>query len=131
MKVGIVTLGCDKNTVDSERYLAQLAAYGAESVTDLSEAELILVNTCGFIDAAKRESIDAIIEAAEFKRSGKCRAVVAIGCMVERHRSELEDALPEVDLFVGTSEVDGLPTALEERGWLDGEVLAHPGVRVY
>jgi ribosomal protein S12 methylthiotransferase len=131
MKVGIVTLGCDKNTVDSERYLAQLTAYGAESVTELSEAEIILVNTCGFIDAAKRESIDAIVEAGELKKLGKCKAVVAIGCMVERHRSELEDALPEVDIFLGTSEVDQLPAALEERGWLQGEVLAHPGIRIY
>ena len=67
MKVALVTLGCDKNTVDSERYLAQLLDHGAEQVTDASIAELIIVNTCGFIDAAKRESIDAIVEAGRMK----------------------------------------------------------------
>ena len=67
MKVGFITLGCDKNTVDSERYLAELADHGAEYTTDLAEAEVIIVNTCGFIDAAKKESIDAIVEAARYQ----------------------------------------------------------------
>jgi len=78
MKVGIITLGCDKNTVDSERYLAQLSDYSAEYTADLSEAEVIIVNTCGFIDAAKKESIDAMIEASRFKTKGRCQAVVAV-----------------------------------------------------
>ena len=89
MKVGVVTLGCDKNTVDSERYLARLGAYGAEQADSLDEAEIIVVNTCGFIDAAKAESIDAIVNAARYKTAGSCRALVAIGCMIERHRAEL------------------------------------------
>lgn len=132
MKVGFVTLGCDKNTVDSERYLARLAGYGAELTHNLEEAELILVNTCGFIDAAKKESIDAIVEAGNMKREGNCRAVVALGCMVERHKSELEAALPEVDLFLGASEGDRLVPELEARGLLGAEDLAnHPGVRVF
>src|SRR3979490_3148686 len=67
VKVGIITLGCDKNTVDSERYLAQLSDYSAEYTADLAEAEVIIVNTCGFIDAAKQESIDAMVEGARFK----------------------------------------------------------------
>ena len=131
MKVGLVTLGCDKNTVDSERYLAELVAHGAEPTTELAEAEVILVNTCGFIDAAKAESIGALLDAGRLKSEGACRAVVAVGCMVQRHKGELEAELPEVDIFLGASEVDRLIPALEERGLLDEEATAHPGVRVY
>ncbi|MGI8618867.1 MAG: 30S ribosomal protein S12 methylthiotransferase RimO [Gemmatimonadaceae bacterium] len=131
MKVGVVTLGCDKNTVDSERYMARLGAYGAEQAESLDDAEIILVNTCGFIDAAKAESIDAIVNAARYKTEGSCRALVAIGCMIERHRAELESELPEVDLFLGTSDADRLVPELEARGVLGAEVLAHPGVRQY
>ncbi|MDQ6737644.1 MAG: 30S ribosomal protein S12 methylthiotransferase RimO [Gemmatimonadota bacterium] len=132
MKVGLVTLGCDKNTVDSERYLAQLAAYGGEMTDNLAEAEVIIVNTCGFIDAAKKESLDALVEAGEFKTSGVCSTVVAVGCMVERHKGELVDALPEVDLFLGASETDRLVEELASRGVLSGErLLEHPGVRLY
>jgi ribosomal protein S12 methylthiotransferase len=132
MKVGLITLGCDKNTVDSERYLAQLSDFSAEYTADLSDADLIIVNTCGFIDAAKKESIDAMIEAARFKIDGRCQAVVAVGCMIERHKQELTDALPEVDLFLGSSEMQRLVPELTERGLLDtrSETL-HPGVRVY
>ena len=132
MKVGIITLGCDKNTVDSERYLAQLSDFSAEYTADLAEAEVIIVNTCGFIDAAKKESIDAMIEAARFKTTGRCQAVVAVGCMIERHKDELVDALPEVDLFLGSSEMRRLVPELSERGLLgeaSGEL--HPGVRIY
>ena len=131
MKVGVVTLGCDKNTVDSERYLARLGAYGAVQAERLDDAEIILVNTCGFIDAAKAESIDAIVDAARYKTEGACRALVAIGCMIERHRAELEAEMPEVDLFLGTSDADRLVPELEARGVLGAEVLAHPGVRQY
>jgi ribosomal protein S12 methylthiotransferase len=131
VKVGIVTLGCDKNTVDSERYLARLAGYGAEPTGDLAEAEVILVNTCGFIDAAKRESIDALVEAGRLKEEGSCRALVAVGCMVERHKAELAAELPEVDLFLGASEVDRLVPELEERGLLGAPVEVHPGDRIF
>ena len=132
MKVGVITLGCDKNTVDSERYIAELADYQGELTADLDEADVIIVNTCGFIDAAKRESIDAIVDAAGHKQSGRCKAVVAVGCMVERHRAELQTELPEVDLFLGASDADRLVPELIERGFLsaDSEIL-HPGVRVY
>ena len=131
LKVGLVTLGCDKNTVDSERYLADLLAYGAVSVTDMRDADVVVVNTCGFIDAAKQESIDAILEAAKLKDSGKCQAVVAIGCMIERHKAELLEALPEVDLFLGTSETDRLVPELVARGLIGGSIVEHPGVRVF
>jgi len=132
VKVGLITLGCDKNTVDSERYLAQLSDYSAEYTSDLADAEVIIVNTCGFIDAAKKESIDAMVEAARFKTEGRCQAVVAVGCMIERHKQELFDALPEVDLFLGSSEMQRLVPELTERGLL-GEATEelHPGVRLY
>jgi ribosomal protein S12 methylthiotransferase len=132
MKVGVITLGCDKNTVDSERYLGQLSDLSAEYTADLSEADVIIVNTCGFIDAAKKESIDAMIEAARFKTSGRCQAVVAVGCMIERHKQELVDALPEVDLFLGSSEMQRLIPELSDRGLLgDASEALHPGVRLY
>ena len=132
MKLGLITLGCDKNTVDSERYLAQLSDYAAEYTPQLEQADVIIVNTCGFIDAAKKESIDAIVEAARFKNEGRCQAVIAVGCMIERHKEELVDALPEVDLFLGSSEMQRLIPELNERGLLGpaSEEL-HPGVRVY
>ncbi len=131
LKFGLVTLGCDKNTVDSERYLADLVAHGAEQVTDMREADVVVVNTCGFIDAAKAESVEAIVAAAGLKTDGNCKAVFAIGCMVERHKSELADALPEVDVFLGNSETHRLIPELVERGLLGGSLVEHPGVRLF
>jgi len=131
MKIGLITLGCDKNTVDSERYLSQLADYGAEHTAVLEEADVIVVNTCGFIDAAKRESIDALVEAGRLKIDGACQAVVAIGCMVERHKNELIEALPEVDLFIGASEIGRLIPELAARGLLADVPSPHPGERFY
>lgn len=132
MKVGFITLGCDKNTVDSERYLAELSGHGGEYTSELAEADVIIVNTCGFIDAAKKESIDAMVDAARYKSSGSCQAVVGVGCMVERHKAELAAAMPEVDVFLGASETGRLVQELSERGLMDGEPMAmHPGVRLY
>jgi ribosomal protein S12 methylthiotransferase len=131
VRIGFITLGCDKNTVDSERYLARLVGRGAEPVSDLATAEVIVVNTCGFIDAAKKESIDALIEAGRLKEHGACQAVVAVGCMVERHKQELLEHLPEVDLFLGSSEMDRLVPELERRGVLGDPTVEHPGVRIY
>ncbi len=132
MKVGFITLGCDKNTVDTERYLAELSEYGGEYTQRLDEAHVIIVNTCGFIDAAKKESIDAMIEAARYKSDGACQAVVGVGCMIERHKAELAEALPEVDLFLGASESGRLAQELAERGIVGADPVAmHPGVRIY
>ena len=132
MKVGFITLGCDKNTVDTERYLAELSECGGEYTAVLGDAEVIIVNTCGFIDAAKKESIDAMIEAARYKSDGVCKAVVGVGCMIERHKPELVEALPEVDLFLGASESGRLAQELTERGIAGGDPVAmHPGVRIY
>src|SRR5215204_2386136 len=131
MKVGLLTLGCDKNTVDSERYLAELIAHGAEATGTLEEADIIIVNTCGFIDAAKQESIDAIVQAGRYKADGTCQAVVAVGCLIQRHKEELRAALPEVDFFLGAAEADRLIPELAERGLLGDPLAEHPGVRVY
>ncbi|MCC6318651.1 MAG: 30S ribosomal protein S12 methylthiotransferase RimO [Gemmatimonadaceae bacterium] len=132
MRYHVVTLGCDKNTVDSERYVAELAAHGASPAASATEAELIVINTCGFIDAAKQESIDAIVEAARLKVTGNCQMVAAVGCMVQRHKPELLEALPEVDLFLGTTETDRLIAEVGARGLLpDAPSLIHPGVRLY
>lgn len=131
MRVKLVTLGCDKNTVDSERYLSQLLDHGAEQVDDAEQAELIIVNTCGFIDAAKAESIDAIVAAGRLKREGAAQAVVAVGCMVERHKDELIAALPEVDFFLGASETEQLVPRLRERGLIGESVVEHPGLRIH
>ena len=131
VKIGFITLGCDKNTVDSERYLAQLMSRGAHRTADLADADVIVINTCGFIDAAKQESIEAIVEAGRYKTEGVCQAVVAVGCMVQRHKAELVAELPEVDLFLGASEMDRLIPALEERGVLGDPTVEHPGVRIY
>jgi ribosomal protein S12 methylthiotransferase len=132
VKVGFITLGCDKNTVDTERYLAELSDLGGVYTPQLDEADVIIVNTCGFIDAAKKESIDAMLEAARYKSDGSCQAVVGVGCMIERHKTELIEALPEVDLFLGASESGRLAQELTERGIIGGDPVAlHPGVRMY
>jgi ribosomal protein S12 methylthiotransferase len=133
LKVSVITLGCDKNTVDSERYVAQLADRGAEYTEDMADADVIVVNTCGFIDAAKKESIDALVEAGRLKEEGSCRAVVGVGCMVQRHKDELIEALPEVDVFLGSAEMDRLIPELELRGLIgpDDVPVLHPGVRAF
>jgi len=132
MHFHVVTLGCDKNTVDSERYVAELVAHGGQPAASPEEAELVVVNTCGFIDAAKAESIEAIVQAARLKHDGSCRLVAAVGCMVERHKKELQESLPEVDLFLGTRDTDQLIIEVQERGLLPiAPPLVHPGVRLY
>ncbi|HEX2166834.1 MAG TPA: radical SAM protein, partial [Longimicrobiales bacterium] len=117
-RVGVVTLGCDKNTVDSERLLARLAGAGARVIGEAADADVIVINTCGFIDVAKEESVDAILDAVRLKQEGRVRAVVAMGCMVQRYKAELQDELPEVDLFLGLTEAETLVPELRARGLL-------------
>lgn len=130
MKLGLVSLGCDKNTVDSERMLAALVGHGAEPTDDPSEADVLLVNTCGFIDAAKQESIDTLIDLGRWKSEGRCRALVAVGCLVERYREELERELSEVDLFLGLGDLPRLVPELRARGFLSDAPVRHPGSRL-
>src|SRR6266480_6576295 len=129
MKLGVISLGCDKATVDSERLVGELVGHGARLTDDLQAADVILINTCGFIDAAKRESIDAMLEAAKLKTTAAVKAVVAVGCLVQRYREELQAEIPEVDLFLGFSDLHRLVPALAERGLVADPVAAHPGVR--
>jgi ribosomal protein S12 methylthiotransferase len=119
-RIALVTLGCDKNTVDSERIMAALVGHGARVSAELAGAQVVIVNTCGFIEAAKQQSIETILEACELKSSGDVRAVVAVGCMVQRYKEELAREIPEVDLFLGLTELAGLVPELKRRGLLEG-----------
>ena len=114
-KVGFISLGCPKNLVDSEVMMGELAREGYEITRDASEADTLVVNTCGFIDAAKKESIDAILEAARLKSEGKCKRLVVAGCLVERYRDELRAEIPEVDAFIGTSQVGDITKVADEK----------------
>ncbi|HEY3041526.1 MAG TPA: 30S ribosomal protein S12 methylthiotransferase RimO [Pyrinomonadaceae bacterium] len=107
-KVGFISLGCPKNLVDSEVMMGQLKATGYQITADASQADTLVVNTCGFIDAAKKESIEAILEAAKLKSDGKATRLVVAGCLVERYRDELKLSLPEVDAFIGTSQINDI-----------------------
>ncbi|HLZ46477.1 MAG TPA: 30S ribosomal protein S12 methylthiotransferase RimO [Gemmatimonadales bacterium] len=131
MKLGVISLGCDKATVDSERLVGELVGHGATVTPELRAADVILVNTCGFIDAAKQESIDAILEAAKLKTTAAVKAVVAVGCLVQRYKQELRTEIPEVDLFLGFSELHHLVPELAQRGLIEDPVAAHPGVRQF
>lgn len=110
--VGVISLGCAKNRVDTERMLAYLTDAGHIIVSDPSEAEVLIVNTCGFIEPAKQESIDTILEMAQYKTTGVCQKLVVTGCLSQRYRAELTEALPEVDIMLGTSEYALLPDIL-------------------
>src|SRR2546427_12916304 len=104
MKLGVVSLGCDKATADSERLVGELVGHGAVVTPDLPRADVILVNTCGFIDAAKRESIDAMLAAAKLKADGAVKAVVAVGGLVKRSEKRLKEESPaggQVVRFLG------------------------------
>lgn len=113
MKIGFVSLGCPKNLVDTEVMMGQLVADGHELTHQPSDADVIVVNTCSFIDPAKQESVDTILEMAEYKRTGKAQRLVVAGCLVERYRTDIRDNIPEVDAVLGTNEL-GKITALCE-----------------
>ena len=113
-KVGFVSLGCPKNLVDSEVMMGQLAQAGYEITNDASEADTVVVNTCGFIESAKQESVDAILEATRLKSEGHATRVIVAGCLVERYRDDLMNELPEVDAFIGTSQVNDILKAADD-----------------
>ena len=120
-RIALVTLGCDKNTVDSERMMAALVGHGARVSSAVDDAEVVIVNTCGFIQSAKEQSIETILDACALKDEGRLKAVVAVGCLVQRHGDELEQEIPEVDLFMGLTELPGLVPELRSRGLLPSE----------
>jgi ribosomal protein S12 methylthiotransferase len=104
-KIGMVSLGCPKNQVDAEQILGVLAKQGFVITPEQTEADVIVVNTCGFIESAKEESIEAILDAAKMKKQGKCRALIVAGCLAQRYRDELSKELPEADAIIGTAEI--------------------------
>ncbi len=104
MKVGFVSLGCSKNLIDTEMMIGVFKNNGFTIVNNPQTADIIVINTCGFIEPAKEEAINTILEMAEYKKTGKCKILVATGCLVERYKEELEKALPEVDMFLKYSD---------------------------
>ena len=106
MNVGFVSLGCSKNLVDTEMCIGLLKDKNLNIVNNPEEADMIIVNTCGFIESAKEEAINTLFEMAEYKKLGKCKYLVAIGCLVKRYKEELEKSMPEVDLFISTDEYE-------------------------
>jgi ribosomal protein S12 methylthiotransferase len=119
VRVAMVTLGCDKNTVDSERILSRLLGAGVSIAEAPEDADVVVVNTCGFIEMAKQESIDTLLQAARLKEEGRVQAVVGMGCLVQRYRGELEAEMPEVDVFLGLADTDRLVPELAQRGLVD------------
>lgn len=112
-KVGFISLGCPKNLVDSEVMMGQLKYSGYQITPNAEEADTIVVNTCGFIDSAKKESIETILEAAQLKVNGKATRLIVAGCLVERYRDELRAEMPEVDAFIGTNQLNDILTVCD------------------
>ena len=106
--VGMVSLGCSKNRVDSEVLLGYLKSAGFKLVQDPKAADVIIVNTCGFINEAKQDSINTALEMAQYKETGRCKLLVMTGCLSQRYRNELRDEMPEVDIFAGVNEYERL-----------------------
>jgi ribosomal protein S12 methylthiotransferase len=113
LKVGFVSLGCPKNLVDTEVMMGQLVAHGHELTPSPADADVIVVNTCSFINPAKQESIDTILEMAEYKKVGRAQRLVVAGCLVERYREDIRNDLPEVDAIIGTNEIEKIVEVCE------------------
>lgn len=110
--VGVITLGCSKNTVDSERLIKQLETNKFQMTDDPEHAETVIINTCGFIEAAREESVDTILNAVALKNRGDIKNVIVAGCLSERYKEELQKEIPEVDAFFGAEEYEGIVTSL-------------------
>ena len=113
MKIGLVSLGCPKNLVDSEVMLGLAREAGHEIIPEAANADVLVVNTCAFIDSAKQESVDAILEMAEHKKDGACRRLIVTGCLAERYRDQLRVEIPEIDVVLGTGDVPEIVRAVE------------------
>ena len=114
MKLLFVSLGCDKNLVDSEEMLGLLTRKGFEIVDDETLAEVIIINTCCFINDAKEESVNTILEMAEYKKAGSCKALIVTGCMAQRYKNEITEEVPEVDAVLGTTSYEDIYRAIQE-----------------
>ncbi len=124
LKVGLISLGCAKNLVDSEVMLGTLRRAGMELAEDARQADIVIVNTCGFIEAAKQESIDTILKANDLRQTGNCKALIMAGCLAQRYPKDLAKDLPEVDAFIGLNEVPRIAEIV-------GEILARKGTKLY
>ena len=113
MKVGFVSLGCSKNLIDTEVTIGKFKEHKFEIVNNPKEAEIIVINTCGFIESAKEEAINTILEMAEYKKK-KCKYLIVMGCLVQRYYEDLVKALPEVDLFLKIEDYDKMWEKIEE-----------------
>ncbi len=114
MKIMFISLGCDKNLVDSEMMLGMLRDKGYEFTDDEADAEIVVVNTCCFINDAKEESINTLIEMGELRKAGKLKALVAAGCLAQRYKEEIQTEIPEVDAIIGTTAIDAVTEAVEK-----------------
>jgi ribosomal protein S12 methylthiotransferase len=115
-KVGMVSLGCPKNLVDSEVMMGLLARQGYELTADSRAADVLVVNTCGFIDSARQESVDTILEMAQLKQTGKLQRLIVAGCLVERYREELQREIPDIDACIGVNQLKEIESAVEPNG---------------
>src|ERR1700749_4314738 len=106
MKIGFVSLGCPKNLVDTEVMMGQRTSRGHELTPRPEDADVIVVNTCSFIDPAKQESVDTILEMAEYKKTGRARKLIVAGCLVEPYRGDIRKDMPEVDALIGVNELE-------------------------
>ncbi len=136
-KISLISLGCSKNQVDAERMLAVLAKDGFALTADLSEADAVIVNTCGFIESARAEAIENILEVAELKKEGKLKAVIVSGCMAERYRDEIKREMPEVDAILGIGSIEEISKACKAalcgddfKSFLPKEGCARGGERI-
>ncbi|MFP6637047.1 MAG: 30S ribosomal protein S12 methylthiotransferase RimO [Nitrospinaceae bacterium] len=125
-KIGMVSLGCPKNTVDSERVMGDLVSSGYSLTPNEANAEVIIINTCGFIESAKKESIDTILEMAQHKKDGKCKQLIVTGCLAERYGQELLDAIPEIDHMLGVGQYPQLKNFIADSELLTKNHVATP-----
>ncbi|MDO4617156.1 MAG: 30S ribosomal protein S12 methylthiotransferase RimO [Lachnospiraceae bacterium] len=126
MKILFISLGCDKNLVDSEHMLGKLASHGHVVTDDENEAEVIVINTCCFIHDAKEESIQNILEMSEYRKNGNCRCLIATGCMAQRYRQEILDEIPEIDAVIGTNSYDEIQKVIESCSSGERSVVMKP-----
>ncbi|MGH9691970.1 MAG: 30S ribosomal protein S12 methylthiotransferase RimO [Candidatus Acidiferrales bacterium] len=130
-KVGFISLGCPKNLVDSEVMMGILARAGYEITPRAGEADVLVVNTCSFIEPAQQESVQSILEMAEYKKFGRAQKLIVAGCLVERYRKEIREQIPEVDAVIGTGEVEKILAACEGELRLDANSGAEPPAYLY
>ena len=114
LTVGVVSLGCTKNRVDTEQMLGLLRGHGYQIISDAKSADILIVNTCGFIESAKTESIDTILEMAQYKMTGACKLLVVTGCLAQRYADDLMHDMPEIDLVLGVNQYGRLVSAIED-----------------